>query len=132
MRRNPNWNVGQLQDEYQVYRARKLAKKVIEGSYKEQYERLWDYAKQIKKTNPGSTVGFLEVCKPIVSVDGYHLKGPWSRQILTAVDVDGNNGYHTGLGLKHLLWPAARAATLPWWEAEMDNMKKKDPDAWGG
>ncbi|CAL9001893.1 unnamed protein product [Prunus brigantina] len=30
---------------------KKLAKKVIQGSYKEQYERLSDYAEQIKKTN---------------------------------------------------------------------------------
>ncbi|VVA24686.1 PREDICTED: LOC18777017 isoform, partial [Prunus dulcis] len=41
------------------------------------------------------------------------------------------NGQHTGLALKHLLWVAARATTLPWWEAEMDNLKKEDADAWG-
>ena len=39
-------------------------------------------------------------------------------------------GQHTGLALKHLLWAVARATTLPWWEAEMDNMKE-DVDAWG-
>ncbi|CAL8164391.1 unnamed protein product [Prunus armeniaca] len=111
MRRNPNWIVGQLQDEVrehytmnvtqnQVYRAKKLAKKVIQG--------------------------FLEGCRPVVGGDGCHLKGPCSGQILTAVSVDGNNG----LALKHLLWAAVRATTLPWWEAEMDNMKD-DPDAWG-
>ncbi|CAL9003282.1 unnamed protein product [Prunus brigantina] len=128
MRRNPNWTAGQLQDEgrehyamnvthNQVYRAKKLAKKVIKDSYKEQFERLRDYAEQIKKTNPGSTVviktelsgddalferiyiclasskkGFLEGCRPVVGVDGCHLKGPCSGQILTAVGVDGNNG----------------------------------------
>ncbi|CAL2229708.1 unnamed protein product [Prunus armeniaca] len=181
MRRNPNWTVGQLQDE-------------------EQYERLRDDAEQIKKTNPGSTVvnktelacedalferiyiclasskkGFLEGCRPVVGVDGCHLKGPCLGQILTVVGVDGNNdlgiqnglawvfisdkqkglilamqtvlpntehrmsmrhlynnfrGQHTGLALKHLLWAAARATTLPWWEAKMDDMKE-DLDSLG-
>ncbi|KAI5351699.1 hypothetical protein L3X38_004590 [Prunus dulcis] len=237
MRRNPNWTVGQLQDEVrehyamnvtqnQVYRAKKMAKKVIQGSYKEQFERLRDYVEQIKKTNAGSIVvikielagddalferiyiclagskkGFLEGCRPVIGVDGCHLKGPCSGQILTSVGVDGNNGMfplaytvveiksksswiwflellitdlgiqnglawvfisdkqkglipamqtvlpntehrmcvrhlynnfrgqHTRLAQKHLLWAAARATTLPWWEAEMDNLKKKDADA---
>ncbi|CAL9006347.1 unnamed protein product [Prunus brigantina] len=239
MRRNPNWTMGQLQDEVkehyamnvtqnQVYRAKKLAKKVIKDSYKEQFERLRDYTEQIKKTNLGSTMviktelvgddalfewiyirlagskkGFLEGCRLVVGVDGCHLKGPYSGQILTTVGVDGNNGMfplayavveieskaswiwflelliadlgiqnglawvfisdkqkglipamqtvlpnaehrmcvrhlynnfrgqHTGLALKHLLWATARATTLPWWEAEMDNLKREDADAWG-
>ncbi|XP_020411286.1 uncharacterized protein LOC18790256 [Prunus persica] len=135
MRRNPNWTVGQLQDEVrehyamnvtpnQVYRAKQMAKKVIQGSYKEQFERLRDYAEQIKKTNPGSTVvikielagddalferiyiclagskkGFLEGCRHVVGVDGCHLKGPCSGQILTSIGVDGNNdlGIQNGL-----------------------------------
>ncbi|KAI5354943.1 hypothetical protein L3X38_007838 [Prunus dulcis] len=128
MRKNPNWIVGQLQDKVrehyamnvtqnQVYRAKILAKKVIKGLYKEQYERLRDYAEQIKKTNPGSTVviktelagddalfewiyiclagskkGFLEGGRPVLGVDRCHLKEPCSGQILTAVGVDGNKG----------------------------------------
>ncbi|KAI5350272.1 hypothetical protein L3X38_003163 [Prunus dulcis] len=114
MRRSPNWTVGQLQDEVrehyamnvtqnQVYRAKQLAKKVIQGSYKEQYERLRDYVEQIKKTNSGSTVViktelagddalFERIYICLVGVDGCHLKGPCSGQILTAVGIDGNNG----------------------------------------
>ncbi|CAL9014767.1 unnamed protein product [Prunus brigantina] len=129
-------------------------------------------------------------------------EGPYPRQILTAVGVDGNNGYfpvayavvdieskdswiwffnlliedlgitngqawvvisdkqkglvpaiervlptaehrmcvrhlysnfrasHNGLALKHILWAAARATTVPWWEAEMENMKNEDEEAW--
>ncbi|XP_020413352.1 uncharacterized protein LOC109947482 [Prunus persica] len=138
----------------QVYRAKKLAKKVIQAGFKK---------------------GFVEGCRPVVGVDGCHLKGPCSGQILTAVGVDGNNdlgiqnglawvfisdkqnglipamqtvlpntehrmcvrhlynnfrGQHTGLALKHLLCAAAKATTLPWWEPEMDNLKKEDADAW--
>ncbi|XP_016647070.1 PREDICTED: uncharacterized protein LOC107880308 [Prunus mume] len=102
----------------QVYRAKRLARDLNEGTFKEQYARLWDYAKELKTTNQGSTVkiktqimkcetvfqriyvclaackkGFLEGCRPVIGVDGCHLKGPYPGQILTAVGVDWNNGY---------------------------------------
>ncbi|KAI5343643.1 hypothetical protein L3X38_011519 [Prunus dulcis] len=37
--------------------------------------------------------GFLEGCRPVIGVDGCHLKRPYRGQILTAVGVNGNNGY---------------------------------------
>ncbi|XP_034229470.1 uncharacterized protein LOC117638454 [Prunus dulcis] len=37
---------------------------------------------------------------------------------------------HLGLTLKHMLWAAARATTIPWWEAEMEKMKEEDLEAW--
>ncbi|BFG37403.1 hypothetical protein CerSpe_236770 [Prunus speciosa] len=37
---------------------------------------------------------------------------------------------HVGLTLKHMLWAAARATTIPWWEAEMEKMKEEDLEAW--
>ncbi|KAI5335666.1 hypothetical protein L3X38_025800 [Prunus dulcis] len=36
--------------------------------------------------------GFLEGCRHVIGVNGCHLKGPYTGQILTAVGVDGNNG----------------------------------------
>ncbi|XP_034229322.1 uncharacterized protein LOC117638292 [Prunus dulcis] len=146
--------------------------------------------------------GFLEGCRPVIGVDGCHLKGPYPGQILTTVGVDGNNGYfpvayavvdieskdswiwffnlliedlgitnekawvvisdkqkglvpaiervlptaehmmcvrhlysnfrasYIGLALKHILWAAARATTVPWWEAEIEKMKNEDEEAW--
>ncbi|KAL0416021.1 UNVERIFIED_CONTAM: hypothetical protein Slati_3434000, partial [Sesamum latifolium] len=41
---------------HQAYRAKKVALKEIEGSPEWQYARLWDYADELRKTNPGSTV----------------------------------------------------------------------------
>ncbi|CAL8162002.1 unnamed protein product [Prunus armeniaca] len=135
----------------QVYRAKRLAKAQIEGNYIQQYARLWDYAEQLKNTNNGSTVKI----KPVIGVDACHLKGPYPGQILTVVGVDGiTNGLswvfisnkqkglipaiahnnfiatHLDLTLKHMLWAAARATTIPWWEAEMEKMKEEDLEAW--
>lgn len=101
----------------QAYRAKRKALKEIEGSPDYQYTKLWDYAEEIKRSNPGSTVvlgteedqdgehrfsrmyicfyalkqGFLAGCRPIIGVDGCHLKGPHGGILLTAVSVDPNN-----------------------------------------
>ncbi|CAL9029708.1 unnamed protein product [Prunus brigantina] len=238
MRKNPDWDVGAFKAEvleqyhmnvsnHQIYRAKNLSKVIIEGSYVEQYARLWDYAEELKKANKGSTVilknkmkgnkpvferiyvcleackwGFLAGCRPLIGIDGCHLKGPYTGQVLTAVGVDGNNGLypvayvvvevesksswiwflqlliedlqiengkawvfmsdkqkglipaietllptaehrmcvrhldsnfrieHGGLALKNILWAAARATTIPWYEVEMDKMKEQDEEAW--
>ena len=43
--------------------------------------------------------GFLAACRPLIGVDGCHLKGPYRGQLLTTVAVDANNGW----------WPIAYA-----------------------
>ncbi|KAL0378790.1 UNVERIFIED_CONTAM: hypothetical protein Sradi_3184500 [Sesamum radiatum] len=101
----------------QAYRAKRAALKEIEGSPDYQYTRLWDYAEEVRATNPGSTVilgteeaddgehrfsrmyvcfgglksGFKAGCRPIIGVDGCHLKGPNGSILLTAIGVDPNN-----------------------------------------
>ncbi|KAG8363692.1 hypothetical protein BUALT_Bualt19G0048800 [Buddleja alternifolia] len=77
-----------------------------------------DYTEELKKSNPNSTVvlktdvgaktgeekfmrlyiyfdackrGFMEACRPVIGVDGYHLKGIHKCVILTAVGLDPNN-----------------------------------------
>ncbi|KAL8485722.1 hypothetical protein ACS0TY_027852 [Phlomoides rotata] len=104
----------------QAYRARRLALKKLEGCPDAQFAKLWDYADQIKRTNPGSTVivgtednedgekkfsrfymclqagksGFRDGCRPIIGVDGCHLKGPHKGILLTVVGVDANNNLY--------------------------------------
>ncbi|KAG8390948.1 hypothetical protein BUALT_Bualt01G0136600 [Buddleja alternifolia] len=100
----------------QAYRVKRNALKMIEGSPDYQYTRLWDYADELRKTNPGSTVilgtedsneglrfskfyvcfkalkdGFQAGCRPIIGVDGCHLKGPHGEILLTAIGIDPNN-----------------------------------------
>ncbi|KAH9616943.1 hypothetical protein KSS87_017316, partial [Heliosperma pusillum] len=101
---------------YKAYYAKEKALKMIYGEADEQYKRVWDYAETVKKDNEGSSVfvqlgniekpppvfkrmymcldackkGFLARCRPIIGVDGYHLKGPYPGQLLTEVSKDDN------------------------------------------
>lgn len=103
-----------------AYRTRKHATQIIEGTYKEQYALLWDYGAELKRSNPGSTVefetergaegqllfkrmyvcfkgckdGFLAGCRPLIGLDGCHIKGHHTGQLLTAIGVDANNGMY--------------------------------------
>ncbi|KAL0368060.1 UNVERIFIED_CONTAM: hypothetical protein Scaly_1024900 [Sesamum calycinum] len=75
---------------HQACRAKKAALKEIEGSREWQYARLWDYADEVRKTNHGSTV-FRAGCRPIIGIDGCHLKGPHGGILLIVVGVNPNN-----------------------------------------
>ncbi|KAL0451711.1 UNVERIFIED_CONTAM: hypothetical protein Slati_1149200 [Sesamum latifolium] len=103
---------------FQAFRAKHAALKAIEGKSEDQYAKLWDYAAEIRRTNPGSTVvmtlgddngsgarlfskfyvcfsalklGFQAGCRPLIGVDGCHLKGPHGGVLLAAVGIDPNN-----------------------------------------
>ena len=83
-----------------------------------QYGKLRDYAEMIRLNDVGSKiilqtkmenensqpkfrrmyirynaqhVGFLEGCRPIIGLNGYHLKGRFSGKILSAIAKDGND-----------------------------------------
>ncbi|XP_035841308.1 uncharacterized protein LOC118488197 [Helianthus annuus] len=96
----------------------------VQGDYKTQFGLLREYAEQLMKSNPGTTVtidvepssckaksstrqfrriyicygafkkGFKIIGRDILGLDGCFMKGPYPGQILTAVGVDGNNGIY--------------------------------------
>ncbi|XP_057543852.1 uncharacterized protein LOC130823243 [Amaranthus tricolor] len=92
--------------------AKRIAKKMIVGDASEEYSRVWDYAEAIRRFNPGSTaivkcIGidappplfqriyvcvpackevFVAGCRPIIGVDGAHLKGQFPGVLLTVVE----------------------------------------------
>ncbi|XP_028123309.1 uncharacterized protein LOC114320353 [Camellia sinensis] len=51
---NCDHNVGVSRS--QLHRAKRKAHQLIEGNYKEQYAKLWDYCKEIRRTNPETTI----------------------------------------------------------------------------
>ncbi|KAL3358882.1 hypothetical protein AABB24_015792 [Solanum stoloniferum] len=133
---NPSWGVKEFQahimrthkctlSRYQSYRAKKKATKLITGTKEEQFNMLWDYCAELRRSNSGTTCilkmddnptmmvrgkkrflrlyichaatkqGFLAGCRPIIGVDGCHLKGHQKGgQLLTSVGVDGNNNMY--------------------------------------
>ncbi|XP_027933675.1 uncharacterized protein LOC114189166 [Vigna unguiculata] len=96
-------------------RARAMAADQVQGSFKEQFRRIYDYANELLKSNPGSTIKLkvedvegqatfnrfytcLKACKdsfvscrPIIGLDGCSLKGRYGGELLTAVGRDGND-----------------------------------------
>ncbi|KAK8943070.1 hypothetical protein KSP39_PZI008986 [Platanthera zijinensis] len=106
---------------WKMYRAKKYANKLIHGSELEQYATVWSYCEEIRRTNPNTTVkvqckevsttqtcifkrlyicwgalklGFLAGCRPVLGLDGTHLKTSNGGVLLCAVGIDGNNGMY--------------------------------------
>ncbi|PKI64139.1 hypothetical protein CRG98_015483 [Punica granatum] len=108
-------------DDYKIYRAMKVARKIMEGSETLQYQKLWDYCEELRRRNPNSTFGltvhrptlellptfdrlyicfnanvqgFKEGCRPLIGLDGCFLKGYYGGQLLSAVTQDGNQHFY--------------------------------------
>ena len=96
-----------------LQRPRRKAMKIIYGDEEGQYKLLWNYANEVRRSNPGSSFyvsldenarfnklymcldackrGFLEGCRPVIFLDGCHIKTRYRGQLLAAVGVDPNN-----------------------------------------
>ncbi|XP_052626786.1 uncharacterized protein LOC111891964 [Lactuca sativa] len=100
-----------------VRRERKWAKNLIEGKLTEHYARIWDYAHELLRSNPGSTcqVGvttnlggknyfhrfyvcfkalndiWKRGCRRVIGLDGCFLKGQVKGELLIAIGRDANN-----------------------------------------
>ncbi|KAL6199797.1 hypothetical protein ACLB2K_029579 [Fragaria x ananassa] len=102
----------------QAYRTKVDALNQLERNMKEQYAKVQDYAQELRRVDPNIIVdmkcdfnnlekqpvfermyiclgalkeGFKNGCRPILGLDGCHLKSPYGSQLLCAVGLDANN-----------------------------------------
>ncbi|XP_042497524.1 uncharacterized protein LOC122076265 [Macadamia integrifolia] len=103
-----------------LYRARRIALEINEGSHSTSYAKLPAYGRLVLQNDVGSIFklqfenrnrmsdslifkrlfvcfdackkGFLRGCRPFIGLDGCHLKGRYGGVLLSAISVDGNNG----------------------------------------
>ena len=103
-----------LPSRFKLAKAKYLALEIIHGDEKMQYNALWDYGEELRLRNPGTSFyvrtvgnpgvfstcyfsldackrGFLKGCRPVICLDGTHLKNKYGGQLLTAVSIDGND-----------------------------------------
>ncbi|KAL0452821.1 UNVERIFIED_CONTAM: hypothetical protein Slati_1260200 [Sesamum latifolium] len=95
----------------QAYRAKRAALKSIEGTPELQYAMMHDYANELLKSNPGSTV-VLDKQKGLVQA--FETVFPTSDHRFCVRHLHSNmkNAGYRGLAFKNCLWKAARATTL--------------------
>jgi len=97
------------------FQARSMVANKIDGSFTEQYKRIYDYAHELCRSNPGSTIKIkvkdhdgskifqrfyvcLKACKDnfvscrsIIGLDGCLLKGKFGGELLTVMARDAND-----------------------------------------
>lgn len=106
---------------WSAWKAKQIARGIVEGDALKQYTLLWSYCAELKRACAGNTCrleverpcpsvppkfgsfyfcfdgckrGFLAGCRPFVGVDGCHLKTKYGGQLLIAVGRDPNDQYY--------------------------------------
>lgn len=126
---NPSWKLKDFQKDVRhtysfdatfssLRRAKKMALGEVESTLVNHYAKVWDYAEEIKRADPETTVkvhvdrvdlsqpayfkrfyccfsatkkGWIKGCRPVIGMDGCFLKHFCKGQLLTAIGRDGNN-----------------------------------------
>ncbi|KAL3502463.1 hypothetical protein ACH5RR_036912 [Cinchona calisaya] len=115
-------------------RTERKALDLIQGTEKDQYEKLWDYMHEVVRANLGNTMLIQMV------IDGTFLKGPCWGVLLTAVGMDPNysiypiayaitEGENKDTWEWFALWATVKATTPAQFASKMEEMTEIDLDA---
>ncbi|CAI9283373.1 unnamed protein product [Lactuca saligna] len=75
---------------HDLWNAKKLALSEVEGSLKEHYAKLWDYAPEIRRANPGVVDGWLDGCRK----SNFENKRTWKWFLDNLMEeIGGGNGH---------------------------------------
>ncbi|KAL5770339.1 hypothetical protein ACOSP7_014493 [Xanthoceras sorbifolium] len=81
---------------YTLYRAKNRVLNVIDDEHQRSYNKLYIYGFVVRNifflSFEAQKLGFLQGCRPIIGLDGCHLKGIFPGVLLAAVGLDANNG----------------------------------------
>ncbi|KAK8617549.1 hypothetical protein V6N13_080459 [Hibiscus sabdariffa] len=145
----------------------------LNGNHKEQYAKLYAYLDELSQSNPGTTTvcklderkferlyicmqamkdGFKAGCRPIIGLDGCHLKGYYQGHLLATGLMDDvselfpysahrtcvrhlysnakTSGVFIGKALKDQLWKTARETYVTQFQSAMDELKVFSEKAW--
>ncbi|XP_073290826.1 uncharacterized protein [Primulina huaijiensis] len=80
-----------------VWKGKEIAMHDIHGSEKGCYDRLRWYCQAVRETNPGSVAefGFATGCRPLIFLDGTHIKNKYKGSMLLVVTKDANDDLFT-------------------------------------
>ncbi|KAK1307309.1 hypothetical protein QJS10_CPA10g01533 [Acorus calamus] len=127
-------------DYKQVWRAKEKALAELRGSWEGSFSDIQAYCKKLERTNPGvytvlemrgtifsrfmwsfsqSITAFKCTCRPIIGVDGTHLKGRYSGSLLIATGADGEDGI---LPLAFAVVEVVCNATWEWFMSHLHNI----------
>ncbi|XP_071902879.1 uncharacterized protein [Coffea arabica] len=139
---------------WQAYRTKKKEESLVNGEHETQYNKLRNYCREVKRANPGSNVlmttveddegedrferlyiylnacktGFLSDCRPVVGLNGCHLRGPHKGVLLTAVGIDPNDQLYP---IAYAVVEIENNLTWKWFVGELLNdLQIKDENHW--
>ncbi|XP_021730761.1 uncharacterized protein LOC110697683 [Chenopodium quinoa] len=127
---NPSWRIKQIKDRVLVwdygkavmkYNSRSGCNAVVDGIDQPEpplFMRMFICLMPLK-------YGFLRGCRPIIGVDGCHLKGAYQGQILAVVSKDGNNNIYP------IAWATVEIENRKTWEWFLESLMQKIGSAGG-
>lgn len=128
-----------------IARAKRKALEKIYGNHVEQYEKLWDHGNELLKVIPDNTIlimtddeeladgrkrfkriytcfgplkkWFTGGCRPLVGLVGCHLKGPYERKLLAAIEIYANDDMYL------IAWDVVEAENSDSWNWFLKNLR---------